>query len=44
MPWQNYRSIVTSKKRSKSRTAKAKDVRVGKRGRVRGVNVPKNPF
>lgn len=42
MPWQNYRSVVASKRRSKSKTAKTK--RVGKRARVRGVNVPKNPF
>lgn len=44
MPWQNYRDVVSSKRRSKSRTAKAKDTHQGKRARVRIVNAPKNPW
>lgn len=44
MAFQAYRNVAGAKRRSKSRTAKARDSRVGHRARVRVVNAPKNPW
>jgi hypothetical protein len=44
MGWQPYRDYKAAAARAKSRTARAKDSRVGRRARVRTVNAPKKPF
>jgi hypothetical protein len=44
MGWQPFRDYVASAGSAKSRTARAKDSRKGRRARVRMVNAPKKPF
>ncbi len=42
--WQPYRDYKAAANAAKSRTAKAKSSRVGRRARVRMVNAPKKLF
>lgn len=44
MAWQPYRQYVATARKSKSKTKRAKDVRVGRRARQRMVNAPKPRF